>query len=126
MTTNIEQIQAAQIERLTCRVRELECGLDELWSTISVEKHPLLRDDGMVVSGPSTPPVGISTPSPIHHDSSVHRDNIINYLGTRCRPSSYIVRYESSEPSRHTEYRPKRRFVLLWRDGERRGTSRLS
>jgi len=82
VTTNIEQIQAAQIERLTCRVRELECGLDELWSTISVEKHPLLRDDGMVVSGPSTPPVGISTPSPIHHDSSVHRDNIINYLGT--------------------------------------------
>jgi len=82
VTTNIEQIQATQIERLTRRVRELERGLDELWSTISVEKHPLLRDDGMMVSGPSTPPVEISTPSPIHHDSSIHRDNIINYLGT--------------------------------------------
>lgn len=84
MSANLEQLHAAQIERLTRRIRELERGLDEVYSTISDEKHPLLRDDSMVASGSSesTPP-GYTPPSPMRQDSPVHRDNIINYLGTR-------------------------------------------
>jgi len=83
VSANLEQLHAAQIERLTRRIRELERGLDEVYSTISDEKHPLLRDDSMLASGSSesTPP-GYAPPSPMRQDSPVHRDNIINYLGT--------------------------------------------
>jgi len=86
----MEQIHAAQVERLTRRIQELERGLDEVYSTISDERHPLLRDDGMTISGPSTPPA-FSTPSPMRHDSPVRGDDIINYLGTLCCHSSCIV-----------------------------------
>lgn len=121
MSANIEQVHAAQIERLTRRIRELERGLDEVYSTISDEKHPLLRDDNMVASGSSesTPP-GYAPPSPMRQDSPVHRDDIINYLGTRCCQAS-CVRCDNAGTSRHLEHRPKRRLVLLRRDGEGRG-----
>ncbi|KAI0003869.1 fungal-specific transcription factor domain-containing protein [Russula compacta] len=78
---NIEQLHATQIQRMTRRIRELEQGLDEVYATISDEKHPLLRDEGMVASDHSTPPVS-ATPSPTLHDPSVYRDDINNYLGT--------------------------------------------
>lgn len=90
----MEQIHAAQVERLTRRIRELERGLDEVYSTTSAERHPLLRDDDMVTSGPSTPPV-LSTPSPMRHGSPVRGDDIINYLGTRCCYSPRLVKHES-------------------------------
>jgi hypothetical protein len=122
VSANLEQLHAAQIKRLTRRIRELERGLDEVYSTISDEKHPLLRDDSMLASGSSesTPP-GYAPPSPMRQDSPIHRDNIINYLGTPSCQISCMVRCDNAGTSRDPEHRPKRRFVLLWRDGERRG-----
>jgi hypothetical protein len=90
VSANIEQLHAAQIERLTRRIRELERGLDEVYSTISDDRHPLLRDDNMVTSGSSTPSV-YPPPSPMRQDSPVHRDEIINYLGTRYCQASCMV-----------------------------------
>lgn len=94
MSANMEQTHAAQVERLTRRIRELEHGLDEVYSTISDERHPLLRDDGMATPGPSSPPA-LSTPSPMHHDSPVHGDGIIDYLGMPCCHASCIVNCKS-------------------------------
>ena len=94
MSANMEQTHAAQVERLTRRIRELERGLDDVYSTISDERHPLLRGDGMATSGPSTPPA-LSTPSPMRHDSPVHGDGIINYQGTRYCHASCIVNCKS-------------------------------
>jgi len=103
------------------RIRELEQGLDEVYATISNEKHPLLSGgEGVVASGSSTPRV-FASPSPIHCDpSSVHQDDITNHSGTPCAYSFYHVGCESSGSSRHAEHRPKRQFVLLRRDGQRR------
>ncbi|KAI9511888.1 fungal-specific transcription factor domain-containing protein [Russula earlei] len=78
VSANLEQLHAAQVERMSRRIRELEQGLDQVYSTISNEKHPLLNDEAMVASGPSTPQV-FATPSPIH---SVYQDDIINHIGT--------------------------------------------
>lgn len=76
---------------MTRRIRELEQGLDEVYATVSDEKHPLLRDEGMVASDYSTPPVS-ATPSPTLHDPSVYRDDINNYFGTRYIYSSFLAR----------------------------------
>ena len=79
---HVKQQHAAQIERLTRRIRELEQGLDDVYSTISDEKHLLLRDESVLASGSSTP--GLRTSSSVHHDPSVYPDDIINHFGTPC------------------------------------------
>ncbi|KAI0299805.1 hypothetical protein BC826DRAFT_993439, partial [Russula brevipes] len=81
ITANAE-LRAAEMERMTRRIRVLEQGLEEVYATISDEVHPLLQDEATAVaSGPSTPPV-FATPSPRHDDPSVYRDTIGSYFGT--------------------------------------------
>lgn len=83
VSAQVKQQHAVQVERLTRRIRELEQGLDDVYSTISDEKHLLLRDEGVLASGPSTP--GLRTGSSMMHpDPSVYPDDIINHFGTPC------------------------------------------
>ncbi len=80
ISAHVKQQHAAQIERLTRRIRVLEQGLGDVYSTISDEKHPLLKDESVLASGPSPP--GFRTGPPMHHDSSTYPDDMINHFGT--------------------------------------------
>jgi hypothetical protein len=118
ISASVKQQHAAQVERLNRRIRELEQGLDEAYSSISDEKHPLLKDEYVVASGPSSPPA-FRASSPMRHDTSVYSDDIINHFGALYDHFFSRARCETSGTSRYAEHRPKRRFMLLWRDRER-------
>ena len=77
----MKQQHAAQIERLTRRIRELEQGLDEAYSSVSEEKHPLLKDESSG-SGPPTPPAFKTSPPMMDHGPSVYPDDVIDHFGT--------------------------------------------
>jgi hypothetical protein len=120
LSANVKQQHAAQVERLTRRIRELEQGLDAAYSTISDERHPLLKDEGVVVASGLSTPV-FRTSSPTHHDApSVYSDDIINHFGALCDPTVSSARGVTSGTSRYPERWSKRRFVLLRCDRERR------
>ncbi|KAI0273975.1 fungal-specific transcription factor domain-containing protein [Russula aff. rugulosa BPL654] len=81
VSAHVKQQHAAQIERLTRRIRELEQGLDDVYSTISDEKHLLLRDESVLASGPSTPGFRTGTNTSIH-DPTAYPDDIIKHFST--------------------------------------------
>ena len=78
----VQQLHA-QIERMTCRIRELENGLGAVYSTISKEKHLLLSGEDMTSQGSSSVDVPMSTPPslPVEADPSVDGDDVINCFG---------------------------------------------
>ena len=114
ISAHFKQQHAAQIERLTRRIRELEQGLDDVYSTISDEKHLLLRDENVLAAGPSTP--GLRTGSPMYHDPSVYPADTINHFGMPVANIFCLARCDSSGTSRYAQHRPERRFMLLWGD----------
>ena len=116
----MKQQHAAQIERLTRRIRELEQGLDEAYSSVSEERHPLLKDDSSG-SGPATPPAFKTSPPMMHHDPSVYPEDIVNHFGAPIVTAlSFRARCASWGTSRYAENRSKRRLLLLWSDREGR------
>ena len=116
----MKQQHAAQIERLTRRIRELEQGLDEAYSSVSEEKHPLLKDESSG-SGPPTPPAFKTSPPMMHHGPSVYSDDVIDHFGTPIVTALPLcASSESWGTSRYAENRSKGGFVLLWCDREGR------